>query len=398
MYSGKENLIHSIEFNHDMTGVPDALRLFLPQMQNDLHRNFSLCLEQMNELLETTKTIHLNMVVPSGSANWLALYDVRQSSEKVFIIHFNLVIFNFLWSRNERQYHDQLVRSIIHELVHALDHQVVKESIHVYHSKVSSFETKLNTESHFWPLMNYFSLLRNEGIATFGEMLFLNEENKVVNETWQDDFIKDLKSFSCNLSGDRTLAQNSIPQIEKNTAIHGCHFIHSLFLEDLSKRRRSDILYELMKMDLSEWLQLFVMHQSEKVRNAVLELFSELGTRYQNVNFHTLLQLKDLEVSPYISAISRICVNCLTIKEIELKLSKHLDQSRPEDLTTELKARAEYLIKSRNRDTAQIIDWALSYFLQDEGLMHDELPFIGFMDDWFVLDSALNQVQRILEK
>jgi uncharacterized membrane protein YkvA (DUF1232 family) len=42
----------------------------------------------------------------------------------------------------------------------------------------------------------------------------------------------------------------------------------------------------------------------------------------------------------------------------------------------------------------EIAKWALTYLLDDEDLIYDDISIIGWQDDWLVLNAALNIIEK----
>jgi len=49
---------------------------------------------------------------------------------------------------------------------------------------------------------------------------------------------------------------------------------------------------------------------------------------------------------------------------------------------------SSHLLNKRNQSNHEVIDWALTYLLDDEDLIHDRLSFLGLQDDWMVVEGA----------
>lgn len=68
------------------------------------------------------------------------------------------------------------------------------------------------------------------------------------------------------------------------------------------------------------------------------------------------------------------------------------DSSYPE-LKEKVSSLYSILKHDSNSDRKQLAQWALTYFFDDEDLIHDEIAGIGFVDDMIVMDYAINLLQ-----
>ena len=62
-----------------------------------------------------------------------------------------------------------------------------------------------------------------------------------------------------------------------------------------------------------------------------------------------------------------------------------------EDIYQEIIVLGERLIEKFDKNE-KIVSWALTYLLDDEDLVHDNLNYVGLQDDWFVLNAATHLI------
>ena len=60
-----------------------------------------------------------------------------------------------------------------------------------------------------------------------------------------------------------------------------------------------------------------------------------------------------------------------------------------EDIIKQIKYQSEILLSRLNNKGCEISKWALTYLLDDEDLIHDELTFLGYQDDALILNAAI---------
>jgi hypothetical protein len=68
---------------------------------------------------------------------------------------------------------------------------------------------------------------------------------------------------------------------------------------------------------------------------------------------------------------------------------KFLQKSYPEDIIEDIRKMAEVLIKLAQTNGNEVALWALTYLFDDQDLIHDDISYLGWQDDWMVLEAAL---------
>jgi hypothetical protein len=66
-----------------------------------------------------------------------------------------------------------------------------------------------------------------------------------------------------------------------------------------------------------------------------------------------------------------------------------LQKSYPEDIIEDIRKMADVLIKLAQTNGNEVALWALTYLFDDQDLIHDDISYLGWQDDWVVLDSAM---------
>ena len=72
---------------------------------------------------------------------------------------------------------------------------------------------------------------------------------------------------------------------------------------------------------------------------------------------------------------------------------KFLQKSYPEDIIDDIRKMAEVLIKHAQETSNEVALWALTYLFDDQDLIHDDVSYLGWQDDWVVLNSATRILQ-----
>lgn len=94
-------------------------------------------------------------------------------------------------------------------------------------------------------------------------------------------------------------------------------------------------------------------------------------------------------------AMTTIMGSCISEEEIDAAYEAFLGKELPIELAkSRLKEKVTKLysiLKNANDDEEkQVAHWALTYFFDDQDIIHDDIKGIGFIDDMIVIDSALN--------
>ena len=74
--------------------------------------------------------------------------------------------------------------------------------------------------------------------------------------------------------------------------------------------------------------------------------------------------------------------------EIKEKLDLFNQTSFSNDLKSEVRQLANEVFAKRNNNNKEVSDWALTYLLNKEDLIYDQLDYLGLQDDWMVMEAA----------
>jgi hypothetical protein len=328
----------------------------------------------------------------------LSVFDAFGSEGHAFVIRFHANRLLQIQEEDIDQFEHVLDQCVLHELVHALDMSVIRESCGIYHSRNSLEKCSDREPGLFWGVMHYFSYLRNEGVAMLAERLFLR--NTSASSISIDGFSHELQKLFFHLE----------EQLETDSLIISGSFIRELcssvyafaadaMLDMLGLHNRSlpekedekvGLLEKAMALDLSEWVILIfsrhreVLAKHEKAMSVLMS--AEEGSSrllFMSLQFH-------FDATELIRYCTTYCERQMTLKELEEQVGRECLSDYDVELRLHLKAGE--LLQVRNEENAELIDWVLSYFyFQSDGIT-DDRPFIGYMDDWYVLDIALHRV------
>ena len=147
------------------------------------------------------------------------------------------------------------------------------------------------------------------------------------------------------------------------------------------EEEKVELLEKAMALDLSEWVILIFSRHREVLakHEKAMSVLMSAEDGYSRLMFMSL----QFYCTTY-------CERQLTLEELEEQVGRECLSDYDVELRLHLKAGE--LLQVRNEENAELIDCVLSYFyFQTDGIT-DDRPFIGYMDDWYVLDMALHRV------
>ncbi len=327
----------------------------------------------------------------------LSVFDAFGSEDKLFVIRFHAGRLLQLQAENPHSFERALDQCVLHELVHALDMSVIRESCGIYHSRDSLVNAGGGEPGLFWSVMHYFSFLRNEGVAMMAERLFL--ENGC-NPTSSDLFIRDLDLLFCHLEEQLEQDRGAFSHDSLQSLCSSVYsYADGVMMELLgvqnkelpeSEDKREELLKEAMQMDLSEWV-ILIFSRYQKVFSKYEKALSIIMSDQEEYSRVLLLSNQYyFNIPELIRFCSGYCERQLSIEELTEYVSR--DYNSMYDVHHSLHLKARELMALRTDTNAELIDWVLSYFYQQSDGIADERPFVGFMDDWFVMDMAFHRV------
>ena len=321
----------------------------------------------------------------------LSVFDAFGSKGHSFVIRFHANRLLQIQEEDIDQFEQVLDQCVLHELVHALDMSVIRESCGIYHSRNSLESLSERENGLFWGVMHYFSFLRNEGVAMLAEKLILEDSiSSSYREVLPHELDKLFRHLEEQLEKDSLIISGSVIR-ELCSSVYA--FAADAMLEMLGLHDRSlpekeeekvELLEKAMALDLSEWVILIfsrhreVLAKHEKAMSVLMsaeEGYSRL--MFMSLQFH-------FDSTELIRYCTTYCERQLTLEELEEQVGRECLSDYDVELRLHLKAGE--LLQVRNEENAELIDWVLSYFyFQSDGII-DDRPFIGYMDDWYVLD------------
>jgi hypothetical protein len=329
-----------------------------------------------------------------NNENWMAKFNVEKSSTDKFYIAFNSFWVEGFAPRNK---HQVLIvdRTILHEIIHGLDILTISDSHSKHQTNYHEVRLLLDAEKSefFWVVMYYFTLLRDEGLALYGEMLFHGPDNLHSKETLQEMLVHDLEWLLIRMEENGAMTVDLDAMFSRVYA-YGSYVYECMFEADCASKQASVHIHELMNIDLSHWIWLFfkrlMPHQVHRLlshySNQNLIWFGTLipssSSSFDNPKGLLMDYFQECRINPlvgdhFISIRNHWVYNMFDVNgewvadhyQYDLHLMVH-----------------QRLVRIWDTLDDELQRYSLAYFLTSQDQLHDELTFIGHLDDMFLLD------------
>jgi hypothetical protein len=319
----------------------------------------------------------------------LSMFDAAESGLSHFVFKFDFFRLQNLKEDDSKLFAETLDRCVLHELVHALDISVIQESCRVYHSGAHELQQLNHHPGIYWSVMHYFFFLRNEAVALLAEELFLGSNENLAEKL--NEFEHALTKLLNNVCNSHVESSEALKEACEGAYSYAAHV--ALFLSNdknskalLTQENKLKLLESFLQLDLSEWIaSLFVKFDFLKnFDNGALNVLFDLGENEDNWRILTGKYLAtEYEL---ISHCESVLSERLSLDQLEKALAQ--DRDSVHDLELEVLERARKLFSYRSEFNAHFVDWILSYIFAKDDLIDDDRPFVGYVDDSFLLDVA----------
>lgn len=392
-----------------------------PELEQSFHREYLIVRENLGF---NACTVHFQ-IKSEGGSDVLAAYDPVRSKhgELVFIVNCSLLR---SFKSGETLTTKPLLKNVLmHELVHALDTQTIKENyteydfarklflnIGTFACKEDKVLAKGDNFSVQWTFLNYLANMRNEGVAILGQKMLHNE--LFVDPNYQDiallRFKKDLgmivnmclgHTYHQRLSGVEATAM--IRAASKSIYEYADIVLQAILEQEnpnmlqrsTRKNRLQDVFQRMIHMDLSEWIN-GMLHLKDPLTNECLidkrTLFrycSLLERKGEPVHADNLVRLAyNREKSHFVENIQSVFQFEPEPWTFQGKIDQLNQKHKSSDLVKDVRSLSQDLLRKRTSENSLVVDLALSYLFHENDIIRDDLSFIGLQDDWFVLDGA----------
>ncbi len=363
--------------------------------------------------------IHVNLFYNALNEK-IAAFNFAESHEGNFI--FELNAFSFHSVHRE----DLLHETVLHEIIHSLDIQVILENrtqflasknFNLVHRKnIRSPENSLHDFSVQWAFLHFFATIRNEGVAILSTKIMQGTTSKMqVNE--QVSLVASDVSHALGLCKNSLYHKRVSPETVQSTLTLFEHhsedyadcllyqftfaklpaFAAMSYSEFLDQEKSPDeklsMVSSLFEFDLSDWIRALLKDEQLKNEISHTDLFTLLYAfdrekREGSVPLHLLSHGYNNNYSAFLSLLKSCIEVTYNFDElIEMHVSFY-DQTSYDDLLDDLKVLSQRILDLRDETNSELVDLSLTYLFQKEDLIQDHSPIIGYQDDWIVLEGA----------
>ncbi len=394
---------------------------------------------------ELTFNVNLEQEKKDETSETLASFDSERSRGGVYVFHVYYSTIRQIADSQLTIEDNTILHSfsdtVLHELIHAADLAALHETNNIReHSyrlhggnqnqilkDLSAPDYEWNVQ---WTFLRFFQIFRNEGIAMMGEHL-LDEHSNLKSER---PIEKVMSRFKENLNQVFRLCNgfkyyssietNKAHQILRELSMEAYHYGDLILLELMKTLHpeenlrieklinylslgpsnaigQQEVKYFLklaMQIDLSEYVQAIfnnnILNREEPLsKQQLLECCAVI----QNDNQEELISLFSKNITTcafnknsqlFIEIIREVIGSKMSVEEIVEGYKAFLQKEYPEDIVLRIRHKADELYTLTTKENNEVALWALTYLLDDQDLIHDELSVLGWQDDWMVVEGA----------
>jgi len=425
------------------------------ELKNYIKNCFTETINQLLPLINNTNalTVKINLEQQKSGKNYvtLASYDAYLSSMDVFVFYIYFDSLKELSNVINKQLNYpeidlQFKSTLLHECIHALDLKSIKKSDKFFDkeyrltkNKTDFFRNDADASEKYlydfqWRFLNCIEVFRNEGIATLGEDLFSDIHEKITIDEYHsridkfgnyinsvceiclnDNTLSQLKKVNAseNLNNIKlasySLGKYSLIKVIEKTIPEKQDTINKLISfytqqTEISYTEKIDILKLLFEIDMSEYLNGILQFSftdeelTKKYYNNILNCCCIIQNEKNEVGVslftkHIFISVYNNSIEDYINLMKNTVGYAMETEEINQLYNEFLNKDDTEDIIKNIKHLCKPLLHQLNTQQCEISRWALTYLLDDEDLIHDELTNLGYQDDAMVLNSALKFIK-----
>ncbi len=414
---------------HQLTNIIDEQVVLLQDLFNKTRADkLTFSLEQVSENDENTLACFLP--------------ELSTKNELRFSIYYPSIVGLCLDQLDKTDTNTINVKNtIIHELIHALDQEILardidlnkQNNIQVYETQYNSLintnskisKELLNVQQVFFSFLRIF---RNEGIAILGQKILGNNIQKSftredaftcyridLNHIFQigenlcffnsgitDNILAEIKSIGLHayFYADIILLYALKNRISDFINVEELHekLLTNQNIEFISKKDKIKLVEKMIAFDHSDYIQEVLRlknYDNEYIvdQNAFYSYCGIMQSDQDEENITAFLNgilYAGLNNDPhkYLETLKTLLGYPMEIEEIERLFAEFKQEKHYQDIVEEIIKLAEILLVELKTNKSEIAKWALTYFLDEEDLIHDDIPYVGFQDDWIVMNAA----------
>ena len=194
------------------------------------------------------------------------------------------------------------------------------------------------------------------------------------------------------------LALDKLSAIESGLAQKAIPALVTGDYDELDEQECIAIIRAALSLPLPDYIQgLMYMGDFITPIQPFLAICAKIQQDYNEESINSFYQLINdpNRIENFNQAMTTIMGSCMSEEEIDAYYEDFLGKDLPIELTKsrlkEKVAKLYSILKNANNDEGkQVANWALTYFFDDQDIIHDDIKGIGFIDDMIVIDIALN--------
>ena len=342
-----------------------------------------------------------------------SIFTIREITVKTVLNHQDLTMFE---------------STVIHEMFHAADFGMLEDNHRLFNDlcdrindSYSDFnQWENNGNMALLKTLQVFSHYRAEGVAILGESLLMRSKfGTVGNATAQFCKVFELAMMRAQMRASGNKEANAFDK----EAFHKAYAVAPIILL-LVLGRRGDIEHNLtikaldglgtgnynltdaeintimrsaLALTLTEYIQ-GLMNISDKV--APIKPFLDFCSTLQrdgdedNTNAYEQLIHQPRSAESFNAAMNQIMGCCMSEGELANLYKTFVSDSSEEPFDTQIKEKVTTLYNifknDDNPDRQRLAQWALTYFFDDEDIIHDDVSGLGLVDDLTIIDYAIS--------
>lgn len=346
-----------------------------------------------------------------------AVFTIREITVKTILNHEDLTLFK---------------STVTHEIFHAADKQMLENShrlFDVIKNDIAEGYDDFNRQEEnnnmaLLRTMQVFNHYRAEGVAILGESLLMKQRFGSVGDSIERFCsLFELLMLRARM---RTEGDKSKGDIFDDATFHQAYAVAPIILLIiLGKIRKIDVELTKKALDcldsgyynLSEEEVITIMRAALSLTligyvQGLTSLGNEIvpirpfldfcGSLQQDVDENNMVAYEQLimqskSAETFNTAMDQIMGSCIAEEELDGLYTQFMKNSANDSLYSQLKEKIAtlYLMlkKGDNPDRRRLAQWALTYFFDDEDLIHDNVSGLGLVDDITIIDYAISLMQ-----
>lgn len=342
-----------------------------------------------------------------------AVFTIREITVKTLLNHDDLTMFK---------------STVTHEMFHAADKQMLENShrlFDVIKNDIAEGYDDFNRQGEndnvaLLRTLQVFNHYRAEGVAILGESLLMKQRFGSVGDAIERFCsLFELLMIRARM---RTKGDKSKGDIFDDSTFHQAYAVAPIILLTvLGKTRKIDADLSMKALDclesgnynLSEEEVITIMQAALSLTlidyvQGLTSLGNEIApirpfldfcaslqqdSDEDNMQAYEQLVMQSKSAEAFNAAMDQIMGSCISEEELDGLYSEFMEGDNKDSLYPNLKEKVASLYSvlkiDGNPDRKRLAQWALTYFFDDEDLIHDDVTGIGLVDDMTIIDYAL---------